>query len=197
MGYPDDALATDEELLLHRHPHWKMLILPVITGILATAVAGFVGGLAADRLDGTGRTVALVVVLVAWLALVGWRCVAPLVTWKSTHFIVTDRRVLIRQGVLTHSGIDIPMGRISNVQFRHGLVDRMLGTGTLVIVSSADDPLEFDDIPDVQRVHSLLYHQVFDAMQPRPDDHHRHPDPDPRPGSTDVDPRSTRRGWRH
>lgn len=196
MGYPDDALAADEELLLHRHPHWKMLVLPAITVVLATALAGYVGGLAADRLDGTARTVALVAVLVAWLAIVGWRCVSPLISWKSTHFIVTDRRVLIRQGVLTHSGIDIPMGRISNVQFRHGLVDRMMGTGTLVIASSADDPLEFDDIPDVQRVHSLLYHQVFDAMQLSHDDDADRP-ADPEPGPAGSDPRHTRRGWQH
>ncbi|MGW6379284.1 PH domain-containing protein [Rhodococcus sp. NPDC055112] len=164
MGYPEDALATDEELLLHRHPHWKMLVLPALTFIVATALAGFALGLAQDRLDGSARSFALIVVAVAWVAIVGWRCVGPLLTWKFTHFIVTDRRVLIRHGVITHTGIDIPMGRISNVQFRHGLIDRMLRTGTLVIASAADDPLEFDDIPDVQRVHSLLYHQVFDAM---------------------------------
>lgn len=191
MGYPDDALAADEELLLHRHPHWKMLVLPAVTFIVATAVAGFAAGLAQDRLDGTARTVVTLIVLVAWLALVGWRCVVPLISWKSTHFIVTDRRVLVRQGVLTHSGIDIPLGRISNVQFRHGLVDRMMRTGTLVIASAADDPLEFDDIPDVQRVHSLLYHQVFDAMQL-----------DDRPGAMDHgeggddDGGRPRRGWR-
>lgn len=194
MGYPDDALAADEELLLHRHPHWKMLVLPAITVVLATAVAGFAAGLADDRLAGTARTVTLLVVLVAWLAIVGWRCLGPLVIWKSTHFIVTDRRVLVRQGVLTHSGIDIPMGRISNVQFRHGLVDRMMGTGTLVIASAADDPLEFDDIPDVQRVHSLLYHQVFDAMQLHHEDTGGAMDFGADPG--DREQRSHRRGWR-
>ncbi|EME14744.1 PH domain-containing protein [Rhodococcus triatomae] len=189
MGYPEDALAADEELLLHRHPHWKMLVLPTVTFIVATAVAGFAAGLAQDRLDGTTRAVVLVLVLLVWLGIVGWRCVAPFVSWQSTHFIVTDRRVLIRQGVLTHTGIDIPLGRISNVQFRHGLIDRMMRTGTLVIASAADDPLEFDDIPDVQRVHSLLYHQVFDAMQLDRDDV-----PDG-PGNS-PDDGTPRRGWR-
>ncbi|MFD4292983.1 PH domain-containing protein [Rhodococcus sp. NPDC058505] len=195
MGYPDDALAADEELLLHRHPHWKMLVLPAVTLVVATAVAGFVGGMAQDRLDGTARTVVLLLVLVAWLAVLGWRCAAPLIRWKSTHFIVTDRRVLIRQGVFTHSGIDIPMGRISNVQFRHGLIDRMMRTGTLVIASAADDPLEFDDIPDVQRVHSLLYHQVFDAMQLHRDGGAVDFGGNPGPGGRDD--RRPRRGWRH
>lgn len=163
MGYPEDALAADEELLLHRHPHWKMLIVPVAIFLLTTAVAGFLLGVAGTRLEGGAAVVLTVAVLVLWVVFVGWRCAAPFVRWLTTHFIVTDRRVLVRQGVVTHTGIDIPMGRISNVQFRHGLLDRILRTGTLVIVSAADDPLEFDDIPDVQRVHALLYQQAFHA----------------------------------
>jgi hypothetical protein len=35
-----------------------------------------------------------------------------------------------------------------------------LGCGTLVIESASDEPLEFDDIPQVERVHSLLHQDV-------------------------------------
>lgn len=105
----------------------------------------------------------LALILAAWVGIVAWRFLGPLISWASTHFIITDRRLLIRQGVITHVGTDIPMSRISSVQFRHGLFDRMLGTGTLIIASSSDEPLEFDDIPRVQAVHSLLYHQVFEV----------------------------------
>lgn len=163
MGYPEDALAADEELVLHRHPHWKMLVVPVAIFVLSAAIAGYLLGLAQRQLSGGASLVASAVLVAAWLALVVWKTLVPVLRWKSTHFIVTDRRVMIRHGVMTHTGIDIPMNRISNVQFRHGLVDRMLGTGTLMIVASSDDPLEFDDIPEVQKVHSLLYRQVFDA----------------------------------
>ncbi|MEV0252018.1 PH domain-containing protein [Nocardia sp. NPDC050712] len=162
MGSPEEALAPDERLILHRHPHWKMLFWPIVTLVVATALAGFVGGLASRKAEGSARTVALLVIFVLWVAILAWRTVAPILRWRSTHFLVTQRRVLVRQGVLTHSGIDIPMSRISSVQFRHGLFDRLLGTGTLIIGSSSEEPLEFDDIPQVQQVHNLLYHQVFD-----------------------------------
>ncbi|MBF6202263.1 PH domain-containing protein, partial [Nocardia cyriacigeorgica] len=39
MGYPEDVLAPDEQLILHRHPHWKMLVWPVVTLIGGTAIA--------------------------------------------------------------------------------------------------------------------------------------------------------------
>ncbi|WP_433727296.1 PH domain-containing protein [Nocardia sp. CA-129566] len=165
MGYPEEVLAPDEQLILHRHPHWKMLFWPIVTLIVATALAGFAGGFISRKAEGTSRSVLLIVVLVVWLGILVWRCAAPVISWKSTHFIVTDRRVLIRQGVLTHTGIDIPMSRISSVQFRHGLFDRLLGTGTLIIGSSSEEPLEYDDIPQVQQVHALLYHQVFEQSR--------------------------------
>ncbi|WP_042939913.1 PH domain-containing protein [Rhodococcus sp. AW25M09] len=194
MGYPQDALADEEELLLHHHPHWKMLILPSITFVLVTGIAGVALGFASARLESTAANVAMIVVAVVWAAVVVWRCLVPLISWKCTHFIVTDRRVLIRQGVLTHSGIDIPMSRISNVQFRHGLLDRMLGTGTLIIASASDDPLEFDDIPHVQRVHSLLYQQVFDSMEYRRQSIHG--DESAFEPSLDDSPAESKPGWR-
>ncbi|MFR9753487.1 PH domain-containing protein [Nocardia sp. 004] len=165
MGYPEDVLAPGEQLLLHRHPHWKMLFLPIVTLIVVTALAGFAAGFISRQTEGTTRSAWLIAVLVVYLVLIGWRCAAPIISWKSTHFILTNRRMLVREGVLTHSGIDIPMSRISSVQFRHGLFDRLLGTGTLIIESASSEPLEYDDIPSVQRVHSLLYHQVFEVDQ--------------------------------
>ncbi|NNH70290.1 PH domain-containing protein [Nocardia uniformis] len=170
MGYPEEALAPEERLLLHRHPHWKMLFWPAVVFILLTALAGFGLGVAERNTEGSLRSALLIGIVVVWLAGVCWRSLVPLIRWKATHFIITDRRVLVRQGVLTHTGIDIPMNRISNVQFRHGLFDRMLGTGTLVIGSASEDPLEYDDIPRVQRVHTLLYHQVFDVARQDPRD---------------------------
>ena len=98
------------------------------------------------------------------LLLVLWLTVRPFFAWLTTHFVITDRRVMYRHGVLTRAGIDIPLARINSVEFRHGLLDRMVRTGTLVIESASQDPLEFNDIPQVEQVHSLLYHEVFDTL---------------------------------
>jgi uncharacterized membrane protein YdbT with pleckstrin-like domain len=165
VGYPENVLAADEQVVLHRHPHWKRLIGPVLILIVATAVAAFVGGYVNVRdWDPTAKNVVLLIILVIWLVVIGWLTLWPLLSWWTTHFVITDRRVMFRHGLLTRSGIDIPLARINSVEFRHGLVDRMLRTGTLIIESAAQDPLEFNDIPRVERVHSLLYHEVFDTL---------------------------------
>lgn len=165
MGYPDNVLATDERVVLHRHPHWKRLIGPVLVLLLATAVVAFgLGVVNHQSWDQTAKNIIMIVTAVIWLILVGWLTLWPVLNWRSTHFVITDRRVMFRHGVLTRSGIDIPLARINSVEFRHGLLDRLVRTGTLVIESASQDPLEFNDIPRVEQVHSLLYHEVFDTL---------------------------------
>jgi len=165
MGYPDNVLATDEQVVLHRHPHWKRLIAPVLVLLVTTALAAFLAALVAGTgWDANTKKVVSAVIAAFWLALVGWLTLRPFLAWLTTHFVITDRRVMYRHGVLTRAGIDIPLARINSVEFRHGLFDRMVRTGTLIIESASQDPLEFTDIPRVEQVHSLLYHEVFDTL---------------------------------
>ena len=165
MGYPDNVLAADERVVLHRHPHWKRLIGPVLALLMATAVAGFgLGVVNHTNWDQMAKNIVMIVIAVIWLILVGWLTLFPFLSWRTTHFVITDRRVMFRHGVLTRSGIDIPLARINSVEFRHGLLDRVVRTGTLIIESASQDPLEFHDIPRVEQVHSLLYHEVFDTL---------------------------------
>lgn len=165
MGYPERLLAPQERLLLHRHRHWKALIMPTVWGVvLTTAAVALYLWLDGRDMDATVATVADIAIAVVWAVLIAWLTVAPYVRWFTTHFVITDRRVVFRTGVFTRSGIDIPLARINTVQFRHGVIDRIFRTGTLVIESASDDPLEFDDIPQVERVHAMIYHELHDEL---------------------------------
>lgn len=163
MGYPRENLAPGEVVVIHRHPHWKSLLLPILAFWVGTGAAGVaVGYTQSSSASDSVKFWATVVIGVAWLAVVGWFLVRPLLSWKTTHFVVTDRRVIYRNGILTRSGIDIPIRRINTVEFRHGLLDRILRTGTLLIESASDEPLQFHDIPQVEAVHAQLYQELLD-----------------------------------
>lgn len=171
MGYPESVLTDDERVVLHRHPHWKRLVGPVIALLVCTAAASFAAAVVSRTdWDPRARQIVSAVIGALWLVLVLWLTLRPFLAWKTTHFVITDRRVMYRHGVLTRSGIDIPLARINSVEFRHGLFDRMARTGTLIIESASQDPLEFDDIPQVEYVHSLLYHEVFDSQEGHEED---------------------------
>jgi uncharacterized membrane protein YdbT with pleckstrin-like domain len=165
VGYPDNVLAGDEQVVLHRHPHWKRLFWPVVVLILSSAAASFgcavVNG---THWDPNAKQVVYWVIGAIWLVLIGWLTLWPSLSWLTTHFVITDRRVMYRHGVLSRSGIDIPLARINSVEFRHRVIDRILRTGTLIVESASQDPLQFHDIPRVEQVHALLYHEVFDTL---------------------------------
>jgi uncharacterized membrane protein YdbT with pleckstrin-like domain len=160
--YPEKVLTSDEQVVLHRHPHWKRLIGAVFALILASAVASFGAAVVnSTSWDPSAKRIVFAVIGAIWLVVVGWLALWPFLGWLTTHFVITDRRVMFRHGILTRSGIDIPLARINSVEFRHGIVDRMFRAGTLIIESASQDPLEFHDIPRVEQVHALLYHEVF------------------------------------
>jgi uncharacterized membrane protein YdbT with pleckstrin-like domain len=164
VGYPENVLAKGEQVVLHHHPHWKRLIWPVVVLILATGLAAFGSGYVNSTQWGQpAKNVVYGVIWAIWLVIVGWLTLWPFLSWLTTNFVVTNRRVMFRHGVATRRGIDIPLARINSVEFRDRLSERMFRTGTLIIESASQDPLEFHDIPQLRNVHALLYHEVFDT----------------------------------
>ncbi|TNC20661.1 PH domain-containing protein [Amycolatopsis alkalitolerans] len=161
MAYPEGLLSENEQVIVHSHPHFKMLIWPVFW-LLVTVGAGIWLYTLADGVTAGWGQIATIAIGVVALVLICWLFLAPLIRWRTTHFIVTTDRLITREGVIKRVGIDIPMSRINSVQFEHGLVDRMFGCGTLVIESASHEPLRFDDIPHVERVHTVIYREVND-----------------------------------
>jgi uncharacterized membrane protein YdbT with pleckstrin-like domain len=157
VAYPDELLVAGETIIMHRHPHWKMMVVPVVVLLVVVGLGSYLAALIGAQSGGLWARVA---VLVIALALVVRFTLVPLIRWRTTHFVITNRRVLVREGLITRRGMDIPMRRITGVQFRQSLFERLFGVGTLVMESASDDPLEFADVPGIEEVHGLLYQEV-------------------------------------
>jgi uncharacterized membrane protein YdbT with pleckstrin-like domain len=164
VGFPESVLTSDEEIVLHLHPHWRRLIAPV--GWMVLVVAAVIA--AAVLWGGTGALVLAVVGLglLAWLALWPW------LEWRTTHYVFTTERVLVREGVLARHGRDIPLGRINDVSFSHSLLERMLGSGTMTIESAGErGQVVLADLPRVEHTQSVLYELVeADRLRPAVED---------------------------
>ena len=159
MAYPENVLTEGEQVVIHKHPHWKMLILPTLIFLVVVAGGAYLAALVHKQ---TWHLIAWVGIGAVGVVLIVWLTFIPFLRWRTRHFIVTTDRVMAREGVLNRTGLDIPLSRINSVKFVHGLIDRIWGAGTLIIESASDEPLEFDDIPQVEYVHSLLYREVND-----------------------------------
>ncbi|SDY71783.1 membrane protein YdbS, contains bPH2 (pleckstrin homology) domain [Amycolatopsis xylanica] len=189
MAYPDDQLSANEHVVVHSHPHFKMLVWPTLA-LLVTVAAGVWLALLAKDSAAPWDMVSLIAIGVVALVLIVWLFLVPFMRWRTTHFIVTTDRIIAREGVIKRTGIDIPLGRINSVRFEHGLLDRVFGCGTLIIESASDEPLTFDDIPKVERVHTVIYREVNDNPY---DDYNPAGQQQPPPPQGGHPPRGTRR----
>jgi len=94
--------------------------------------------------------------------------VLPFLRWLTTTYTVTDRRIITRRGIITKTGHDLPLTRINNVAYERGLIDRILGCGTLVLTTAAEEPVTLNDIPDVERVHVVMTEILFGSEKRPP-----------------------------
>jgi uncharacterized membrane protein YdbT with pleckstrin-like domain len=145
VSYPEKLLADDERVVEHLHPHWIVLVIPTLWFLLLSAATG---AAIAFKPDGTTGNVFLIAVGVVAFVLFCWLCVGPWLSWRTTHYVITTHRILIRRGILHHTGRDITLGRISDVGFARTLWDRLVNAGTLTIESAGEHGQEtLVDVP--------------------------------------------------
>jgi uncharacterized membrane protein YdbT with pleckstrin-like domain len=144
-------LLTDgESVVVDTRTHPKALLLPLLLLVLTLAVAVFL-----DRHIGN-HVVSLIVWIIAALLFL-WFTLRPFLDWLTATYTITTRRLITREGVISRRGHDIPLQRISDVAYDMGLIDRMLGCGTLVVSdASTHGQVRLHDIPHVEDVQRKL-----------------------------------------
>ena len=157
MAISQKLLNDGETVVISTRTHPKALLVPVLALVALLAVGVAVQTMVDQH----------VVTLVAWVLVAAgavWYVLRPFLVWASASYTFTDRRLITRTGVLTRRGHDIPLSRISDVASELGLVDRMLGCGTLIISdASTHGSVRLPDIPhveDTQRRLNLLLSEL-------------------------------------
>ena len=150
MGLPADQLSPGEHVVLEMHEHVKHLLGTAL--ICLAALVGLLVVLAIGPEDG----------FFAWLDTLGWLAFAgvvllfgvwPALAWWKRTYTLTDERLATRTGVLRRSGRDIPLDRINDVAFEQGILDRLVGAGTLkVSAASEEGTVVLRDIPHIHQV---------------------------------------------
>jgi len=76
--------------------------------------------------------IGLVVLFVWWL-----RCLA-------TSLVITERRITLRQGLLSKDTNDVLIADIRNVKVRQNLLQRIFGVGTIAVSTSGQSDMEIE-----------------------------------------------------
>ena len=155
--------SEGEHSVLILHPHWKTVLMPFLVLVIVVAVAAvLLAVIPHNRLQADER---IAVGVVALLVAAIWTGV-PFLRWRSTTYELTNRRLRLRKGILSRTGRDFPLIRISDVSFSQGPLDRLLGCGRLVVESAGEHgQLVLTEIPQVRRVQAMLFQLVEDEQE--------------------------------
>lgn len=155
MPYPRKYINENETVVLDLKPHWWYFSKHILTGVPL-----FVLFVLAFQLDGDARRYVLYVLgalAVAWSVWLGFKYLE----WTFTYFVVTDYRVIWRTGVIAKHGTEIPLERITNINFRQPIWDRMIGAGDLEIESAGSEgQSRFENVRHPDAVQQEIYRQV-------------------------------------
>jgi len=159
MGFPEDILDSGETVVHNLRPHWRKVAFPVI-------LVPIVVGLASYGITAVDNHIVRYIILAAALIILIWWSLRPYLFWLTTRYVVTDRRVLMRDGVLSRTGRDVPLTRVNDVSFKRTIIERMFGSGTLVIESAGErGQVTLNDVPHVELVQRDIYRLVEDEAQ--------------------------------
>lgn len=167
MPHRDRLLADDEEVVAHLHPHGTVLVWPVVRLLVVVGGASYLAALVpAGRQQGVLRWALLAVVLLVLARTV----VRPLLRWRTTHYVLTTHRLLVRRGVLSRQGRDVPLSRVTDVSSRQTPWQRLLGSGTLTVEGTGEGgPLVLERVPAVGQVQQVLA-ELIEEDADRPGD---------------------------
>lgn len=157
MSLNPKYLNPGEQVVWSTRTHVKALFVPVLVLLATVAFAGYLSSLPDDNKPTWLGIIWGVTILIN----IVWGLV-PFLNWFASTYTVTDRRLTTHKGVLTRTGHDIPLTRISDVSYEKGIVDRILGCGTLVISDASEQGrVSLPDVPNVAKRQLMLSDLLF------------------------------------
>lgn len=152
--YPRKLINEGENVVLDLKPHWIFFWKHIVVGtVFLVLFIIYVGPADGSSIVGWPLGIGL-------LIFVGF-VVEKYLVWTYTHFVLTDRRVISRSGIVSKRGTEIPLERINNIDFHQNIFLRLIGAGDLDIESAGKDgQSHFDNVRHPDMVQQEIYRQM-------------------------------------
>jgi uncharacterized membrane protein YdbT with pleckstrin-like domain len=149
MGYPQKLLSAGEEIKIEFRPHWSQILKEGLLTVMVAALIILVATLSFDA-----KTWVIAALIVLWFVVV----VAEFVRWWTTQHVITNERLIYRTGLISKKGTEIPLEVINDVTFKQSMIERIFGSGDLLIESAGTHGQSaYTNIPHPEGVQKLIY----------------------------------------
>ena len=66
--------------------------------------------------------------------------------WSASEYVVTNRRVILKTGIISRRTFEMRLGKIESISFNQSIMERLLNYGDITITGTGDTSQEFRDI---------------------------------------------------
>jgi uncharacterized membrane protein YdbT with pleckstrin-like domain len=167
----DEYLLPTERRVIRVRQHWAVMakhIVQTALFLLAMVVieryldGTLGGGSATDGSLAIGeRVVDNLTFYLAFVAVA--RFTINTILWWIERIVITDKRVMLAEGIITHKVGMMPLGKVTDLTFQRSFGGRILGYGTLVVESAGQIQAlnRIDFMPRPEEIYEALSELVF------------------------------------
>jgi uncharacterized membrane protein YdbT with pleckstrin-like domain len=127
-------MRAGERELYEGRPSWRALMSFYLIGIGVAALVLVILGLLADS---WGTAIVIAAVIAGLTLVVGY------LRRIGTKYLITTQRLRISRGLVRKKVQETRLERVQNVNYQQGVLDRMLGVGTVDFDTAGSDDSEF------------------------------------------------------
>jgi uncharacterized membrane protein YdbT with pleckstrin-like domain len=125
----DEYLLPTERRVIRVRMHWAVMAKSLIsTGLFLLLM------IIAQRYLPTSALVDNLTFYLALAAVV--RFTVQTILWWIERIVITDKRVMLAEGIVTHNVGMMPLSKVTDLTFRRTFGGRLLGYGTLIVESA-------------------------------------------------------------
>jgi len=163
MAKNDFSLLPGEKVELQTNPHWWFFWQHIAAGVGVLLLFAVWLSWSGKGLVNTTLEWLFTIAFIVWAVATGLRYIE----YRTTVFMVTDKRVAYQSGLIRRNGMSIQLNRINNVSYEQGLFERVVSNGTVTIESAAEQGTTvFRNIPHPNDARQLIYREI-DADEQR------------------------------
>ena len=161
MSYIDSNLVPGERVAYETRLHWIVMIGHLLIAVVFLALTGALLYYGAAHRDASGAIAHWVLGLGTALAVCGLAILfAGVVRRSSTEMAVTTRRVVVKQGLLSRSTIEMLLNKVESIEVRETLTGRLLGYGTVVLIGTGGSSEPFHNMAHPLEFRSMVQRQL-------------------------------------
>jgi uncharacterized membrane protein YdbT with pleckstrin-like domain len=167
MGYVESNLVPGEVLIYQTRLHWIVMLGHIVLACVL-AIAGALLIYYARTHSGFSIDTAHIVQY-AGAAFIFGAIVALLlgmVRRNATEMAVTNRRVIIKVGLLTRKTIEMLLNKIETIEVRETLIGRLMGYGTIIVIGTGGTPEPFHRLAHPTQFRNQVQQQIEKLSSP-------------------------------